>query len=307
MQSDGLENEKIRAARAAAQLVPEDATVALGSGSTAHHAIKALAARFPGGGGLRCVASSRRSEEIARRYALQIISLEEVERFDLMLDGADEVAPNLTLIKGGGGAHFREKLLARMSERLVIMVDHTKLVRRLGTRSPLPIEVVPFAVPFVARELSRRKLLPTLRMSSASSLEGEPLPFVTDNGNHVLDCRVPTDLHEEASWDAELRAIPGVIETGLFVNMAHLVLVGLPDGRVEELRPREVVHHPLPASIMEEALGARPGPLPPPIEVVVVDKDAAGAAPLTAPKAAAKKERTRRPGRRRKTASAGER
>ncbi|MDE1820590.1 MAG: ribose-5-phosphate isomerase RpiA [Euryarchaeota archaeon] len=257
MQSEGLENEKIRAARVATQLVPEDATVALGSGSTAHHAIKALAARFPGGGGLRCVASSRRSEEIAKRFSLQIVPLEEVERFDLMLDGADEVAPNLTLIKGGGGAHFREKLLARMSDKLIVMVDHTKLVRKLGMRSPLPVEVVPFSVPYVARELSRRALMPTLRMSASTSLEGEPLPFVTDNGNHVLDCRVPSEILDEKSWDLQLRATPGVVETGLFVNMAHLVLVGMPDGRVEELRPKDAAHRPSSVSFLEEALTER--------------------------------------------------
>lgn len=292
MQSELLESEKIRAARTAVRLVPEDATLAIGSGSTAHHAIKALAARFPGGGGLRCVASSRRSEEIARRFSLQIISLEEVERFDLMIDGADEVAPNLTLIKGGGGALFREKLLARMSNQLVIMVDHSKLVRRLGERSPLPVEVVPFAVPYVARELQRRALLPTLRMSSSTTVEGEPLPFVTDNGNHVLDCRVPTEVLDERSWDEELRSTPGVVETGLFVGMAQLVLVGLPDGRVEELRPREAVRRPSAISVLEGALGEGSETAPRP------------AAPRKKGEKRERKERDPRLGRRRKASAA---
>jgi ribose 5-phosphate isomerase A len=266
MSSDLLEAEKRHVARAAAALVAEDSVVALGSGSTAHHAIEALAARFPGGGGLRCVASSRRSEELAREHALQIVPLEEVEAFDLMIDGADEVAPNLTLIKGGGGAHFREKLLARMSRELVIIVDHTKLVRRLGSRSPLPVEVVPFAVPFVARRLTVAGLMPTLRMSNATTPEGEPLPFVTDNGNSILDCRVPSNLTNEKAFDEEIRSCPGVVETGLFVGLARRVLVGLPDGKVEELRPRSVQPYtPAIPSILEETLrqASRDLPAPP--------------------------------------------
>lgn len=273
MSSELLDAEKRHAARAAAALVPQDGTIALGSGSTAQMAIEAIAARFPGGGGLCCVAASRKSEEIARKFALQIVPLEEVESFDLMVDGADEVAPNLTLIKGGGGAHFREKLLARMSKQLVILVDHTKLVRRLGTRSPLPVEVVPFSVPYVARELTRQGLMPTLRMSHATSPEGDPLPFVTDNGNQVLDCRIPAEVANEKVFDQEIRSVAGVVETGLFVGMAKLVLVGMPDGRVEELRPRSPTPRAAIPSLLEETLNdpdrlrqvsAKPAPAPTP-------------------------------------------
>lgn len=232
MPSESSVAAKQSAAQAAARLVKENTTVALGSGSTSLLAIAALGARFPTGGGLRVVASSRESEYGARKAGLTLVRLQDVDRFQIMIDGADEVAPDLSLIKGGGGAHFREKLLARMTDELVIMVDPSKLVRRLGERFPVPLEVVPFAVPFVARELKERRMPATLRMGVTDGA-----PFVTDNANHVLDARLPEEVEDLHELEDELRGIPGVVETGLFLNMTHRVLVGFPDGRVQELRP----------------------------------------------------------------------
>ena len=232
---------KRAAARAAVGQVQPGDIVALGSGSTVSAAIELLGTQSSLAGTLKVVAASAASEKEATRAGLRLVPLASVDRFHLMLDGADEVAPDLNLIKGGGGALFREKLLARISDKLLIMVDDSKLVRRMGDRSPLPLEVIPFAVPVTARLLEARSLRPRLRMARGSERAPNPQPFVTDNGNHILDValpELPEDLHE---FDEDLRSLPGVVETGLFLGLTHRVYVGFPDGRVEVLKPREPV------------------------------------------------------------------
>jgi ribose 5-phosphate isomerase A len=204
--------------------------VALGTGSTAAYAVRAIAEKV--GTDLTAVASSRATEELARSLGLPVRSLEPGDTFDFMLDGADEVTPLLALTKGGGGALFREKFLARLSKELVIMVDHTKLVAQLGTRSAIPIEVIPFARPVIARQLIDRRYGVVLRGEDPSGTG-----WRTDNGNEILDLRPPTAVEDPAALEAELRSIPGVVETGLFVGLTHRVLVGLPDGTVQEVLP----------------------------------------------------------------------
>ena len=161
--ASGLDREKASAARAAAEEVREGQLIALGTGTTAAFVVREIARRFPDGGGLVGVASSRGTEELARGLGLTVRPLAPGDRFELMIDGADEVSDALDLTKGGGGALFREKLLARRSKRLVIVVDSTKLVRRLGTRAPIPVEIVPFAKPVVVDALLERGLRPRLR------------------------------------------------------------------------------------------------------------------------------------------------
>ncbi len=202
-------------------------TLALGTGSTAAEAIREIRATYPTTP-FDCVASSRATEELARELGLGVRPLRADDRFDLMLDGADEVSPSLDLTKGGGGALFREKLLARRAAHLVILVDPSKLVRALGERAAVPIEVVPFARPVVARDLERA--------GYAVALRGRPggPPFVTDNGNEILDLTPPRPLVDPGRTDRELRELPGVVEAGLFVGLAERVIVGSPDGAVEE-------------------------------------------------------------------------
>ncbi len=221
--------EKDRAARAAARRVKRGMRVALGTGSTAAYAIRALAERFGGDGEIESVATSQASESLAGSLGLKVRALKEDDSFDIMIDGADEVTPQLALTKGGGGALFREKFLARLSAEVLIVVDHTKLVDRLGSRSAIPIEVVPFARPVLSRRLTARRLGVQLRRRS----DGQP--FLTDNGNEVLDLRPPAPLDDPAALDQELRGEPGVVETGLFVGLAHRVYVGLPGDRVDEV------------------------------------------------------------------------
>lgn len=237
--AEDLDAEKRLAAAAAVRRVRPGMRLALGTGSTAAFAVRALVREYPDGGGLTAVASSSLTERLARELGLKVGPLEARDRFDLMIDGADEVSPSLDLTKGGGGALFREKFLARLSRELLILVDHTKLVPQLGTRSAIPVEVVPFARPVVVEQLRERHTAAVLRTVADGTR-----PYVTDNGNEILDLRPPTPVHDPAQLDRELRAIPGVVETGIFPGMAHRVYVGLPDGTVDEVLPSRPVPVP---------------------------------------------------------------
>lgn len=225
-----IDEEKALAARAAANRVRAGQRVALGTGSTTSFAIRALAERFPGGDNLSIVASSAATERLATSLGLPVRALEANDHFDVMVDGADEVAPTLSLTKGGGAALFREKFLARLTSEVVIAVDHTKLVPRLGTRAPIPIEIVPFARIRLIHQLSERALSPRLRADPTTGA-----PVLTDNGNELLDLFPERGVEDPARLEHELRALPGVIETGLFVGLARRIYVGLPDGTVQEI------------------------------------------------------------------------
>ena len=195
--------------------------------------VRELARRFPDGGGFECVASSDATAKLARGLGLAVRDLAAGDAFDLVLDGADEVSDRLDLTKGGGGALFREKLLARRARRVLVMVDPTKLVPRLGTRSRIPVEVVPFARPVVIEALGREGLEATVRTGAdgRGSLR-------SDNGLEILDVRPPAPIESPGPLDERIRAIPGVLETGLFVGLAERVFVGYPDGRVDvRVRP----------------------------------------------------------------------
>jgi ribose 5-phosphate isomerase A len=220
--------EKDLAARAAVRRVKPGMTLALGTGTTA-----ALAERYPGGKGIAgAVASSRSTTDLAASLGFPVRELEANDHFDLMLDGADEVTPRLDLTKGGGGALLREKLLARLSDEVAILVDHTKLVPYLATNSPIPAEVVPFARPVIATQLAARQVAAKLRTAAADGA-----PWRSDNGNEILDLTPTAPLRDPAQFDAEVRALTGVIDTGIFVGLADRVYVGLPDGTVQEIVP----------------------------------------------------------------------
>lgn len=227
--AEELAREKDLAARAAVRRVKSDARIALGTGSTAAYAVRALAERKTPGP--ECVASSRATAELAAGLGVQVRELREDDEFDVMIDGADEVDPRLDLTKGGGGALLREKLLARLSKELLILVDHTKLVPRLGSQSPIPVEVVPFARPVLVRQLRDQRINAALRMTADGT------PRLTDNGNEILDLTVPAPLEDPLELDRALHAMTGVVETGLFLGMADRVYVGLPDGTVQEILP----------------------------------------------------------------------
>jgi ribose 5-phosphate isomerase A len=223
---------KRSAAQRAVEAVRPGERLALGTGSTAAFAVRALAARFPGVS-WDCVASSESTATLARTLGFAVRELRGEDRFDRMIDGADEVDDRLNLTKGGGGALLREKLLAELSEHVVIVVDPSKLVPRLGSRALIPVEVVPFARPTVAREIERDGFSTTVRR------ETDGRPFRTDNGNEILDLRPAAPLEDPGRAAADLHRHTGVVGVGLFVGLATKVIVGYPDGRVEERRPRD--------------------------------------------------------------------
>jgi ribose 5-phosphate isomerase A len=224
---DDLDRAKAAAARAAVDRVRPGMRVALGTGSSAAHAVRELAEKFRKSPP-ECVASSRATEDLARSLGIPIRALREEDHFDIMIDGADEVSPSLDLTKGHGGALLREKLLAGLSSSLVIIVDPTKLVDRLGTRARIPVEVVPFARAVLSRRFSDEGF----RVSHRTVAGGAP--FVSDNGNEILDLAPTHAIDDPAAVAARLRAPTGVVETGLFVGMADRVIVGSPDGTVDE-------------------------------------------------------------------------
>ena len=214
---------KQRAGRRAVEFVEDGMTVGLGTGSTAHWMVERLGELVREGLRVRCVPTSRRTEEQARALGIPLVALGEVGGLDLAIDGADEIGPRLALVKGGGGALLREKLVAAAARRFVVIADAAKRVEALG-RFPLPVEVVQFAWEVTARRVSEvTGAEARLRRGAGGD------PFVTDNGNFILDChcgRIP----EPARTERELKALVGVVESGLFVGMADLAVVATAEG-----------------------------------------------------------------------------
>jgi ribose 5-phosphate isomerase A len=201
----------------ALSFVANNSRIGLGSGRAASAFVRALGERVRSGGlHVSAVPTSGQTAELAMQEGIPLLA--RAEALDLTVDGADEVDPNLDLIKGYGRALVREKIVAASSRRLVILVGDDKLVPRLGTRGKLPVEVMPFALPLCERRLSELGCRP------APYLEGRR-PFVTDNGNHILDCQIDP-ITDAARLEGDIRAIPGVVGTGLFLGMADTVLVG---------------------------------------------------------------------------------
>jgi ribose 5-phosphate isomerase A len=219
---------KMAVARRAVEFVEEGMRVGLGTGSTATMFIRALGERVQQGLHIRCVASSDASYNLAASLGMQITTLEALPTLDVYIDGADEVGPSLALIKGGGGALLREKIVASAAKRFIVVVDSTKIVPRLG-KFPLPVEVVKMALPLVEPKLAALGLQPKQRQATAG--EG---PYLTDEGNFILDCACG-EIDDPERLAAEIRAIVGVVEHGLFLKMATLALVAGEDG-VKELK-----------------------------------------------------------------------
>lgn len=227
---------------AAARLVEDGMRLGLGTGSTTAFAIEAIGRRVRDEG-LRVVgvATSFAAERLARQHGVPLATLDDLgldalapdaSVLDLALDGADEVAPDLGLVKGRGAAHVREKVVAALAARFVVLADAGKLVDRLGSTMPVPVEVLPMAVPAVARSLRALGAEPALRMGQKK--DG---PVVTDQGLWVLDARFEGGIADPAAVAEAIDLLPGVLGHGLFLGMATEALVGHADGRVETRRP----------------------------------------------------------------------
>lgn len=226
---------KRRAAERAVELVRSGMTLGLGTGSTARFVLEAIAARQERGEltDLIGVPTSSDTRAYATELGIPLATLDEEPHLDLTLDGADEVDPRLDLIKGLGGALLWEKIVASATDRLVIVVDESKLVDRLGTRSPLPVEVIPFGWRTLLNPLRGMGAEARLRETAAAE------PFITDGGHFILDCEFPDGIDDPEEVETRLRSLPAVVESGLFLGMAQAVVVGKTAG-VELLeRPAE--------------------------------------------------------------------
>lgn len=229
-------------ARRAADEVAPGMTLGLGSGATAEAVVRELGARVAAGLEVRGVPTSERTAAVARELGIPLLGLDEVEGLDLGIDGADEIDPALELVKGRGGALLHEKLVALACRRFVVVAAAEKLVERLGTRMPLPVEVVPFGWRRTAARLEGLGLRPSLRVHKGEAdgtggLGTAPVPFVTDGGHVLLDCDV-SPVADAAGLAAAIKAVPGVVEHGLFVGFADRVLVVEGDGTVRALDRR---------------------------------------------------------------------
>lgn len=214
------EEWKRAAAEKAAELVENGMLVGLGSGSTLAEVVRVLGKREVDAD---FVASSLAAGELAESLGLRLVSLDEKPYLDLTIDGADEVDPNFSMIKGGGGAHTREKIIANAAEEIAIVVDRTKLTRKLGKKCPVPIEVIPFANSFTLNLLEDLDGKANLRGTAESE------PYVTDNGNWIVDVKFDS-VEAPAELEAILNNLPGVVENGIFVGLADLVFVGYEGG-----------------------------------------------------------------------------
>jgi ribose 5-phosphate isomerase A len=219
----------------ALEFVTNDSRLGLGSGRAAQMFVRALGERIRAGSmRIHGVPTSEETARLSRQEGIPLMTLEETGVLDLTVDGADEVDPDLQLIKGYGRALVREKIVAASSRRLVILVGEEKLVPRLGSRHKLPIEVTPFALPLCMERLGRLGCRP-------EPFAPDGRLFVSDNGNYIVDCAIDP-IPDAAQLEMKIRAIPGVVGTGLFLDMADTVLVGdRADFQLKEERHRKIL------------------------------------------------------------------
>jgi ribose 5-phosphate isomerase A len=221
------EAEKEQAARASLKYVRDGQVVGLGTGSTATLAIRLLGEQVRAGLNIRGIPTSKASHELAQQLGIPLITFEDAQQIDVTIDGADEFDPALNLIKGGGGALLREKIVASATRLQVIVTDSSKQVQVLG-RFPLPVEVIGFAEPLIAKKISEVGARVVRRQDSSGK------PYLTDEGHHILDCHF-SQIPDPPALARKLSDMPGIVEHGLFIGLASVVLMAKA-GAVEEFR-----------------------------------------------------------------------
>jgi ribose 5-phosphate isomerase A len=212
------DKEKEAAARASVRFVNDGDVVGLGTGSTAAYVVRFLGERVQAGLKIVGIPTSVRTKELAASLGIPLTTLDECQQIDVAIDGADEFDPKLQLTKGGGGALLREKIIASASRQFVVIADSSKQVAALGA-FPLPVEVIPFAEALVAKRIAALGAKVNVRETA----EGKP--FITDEGHHILDCRFGR-IPDPPTLARKLSDTPGIVEHGLFINMADVVLMG---------------------------------------------------------------------------------
>lgn len=231
MSVSDLDVFKRQAAVKSADYVRDGMVVGLGTGSTAKHMLVALGERVKQGLRIKGVPTSRETADLARKHGIELIEAEDQWSIDVTIDGADQVDPQLNLIKGGGGALLKEKVVAAAARKLIIVVDHTKCVPVLGDAFPLPVEVVPFGWGSTARQIEALGFQSVLRKKDGAI-------FRTEAGHYILDVQIER-IDRPAELELQLNALPGVVETGLFVGRTHVLIVGAPGGvEVRHAEPR---------------------------------------------------------------------
>jgi ribose 5-phosphate isomerase A len=219
------DQEKEVAARASLRFVRNGDIVGLGTGSTAVYAVHFLGERVKAGLKIRGIPTSVHTQELATSLGIPLTTLDEVQQIDVTIDGADEIGPRLQLIKGGGGALLREKIVASATRKLVIIADSSKQVPVLG-KFPVPVEVIKFAEALVAKKIAAMGAAVKVRTDASGR------KFITDEGNHILDCNFG-QIPDPPALARKLETTPGVVEHGLFIGMASLALIGKGDQVLE--------------------------------------------------------------------------
>jgi ribose 5-phosphate isomerase A len=223
-----VDDQKHAAALAALECVKPGMKLGLGTGTTAEHFLRGLAGRVRAGLAVTAVATSERTASLARELGIPILDLNALGELDLTVDGADEIGPELALIKGGGGALLREKIVAAASRKMIVIADEAKVVNTLG-RFPLPVEIVPFGWKVTMRRIADAAAQAGCAQNTIRLRGGEAHPFTTDGGNYIADCAADVIPDPERLASA-LARIPGVVDHGLFLKLASLAFIGTPKG-----------------------------------------------------------------------------
>ncbi|WP_447964218.1 ribose-5-phosphate isomerase RpiA [Nitrospira sp. Ecomares 2.1] len=216
------DQQKAQAALKALEFIHDEQILGLGTGSTVHHFLAALGQRVQQGLRVRGVPTSEATAVYAKQLGIPLLNDEEPWDIDVAVDGADQVDPQLNLIKGGGGALMREKIVANAARQFIVIVDQAKQVPHLGLPFPLPVEIVPFGWRTTQRHLENLGWPSPLRYKDGQ-------PFLTDNGNYIADLHIP-EITDPSALDSSIRQIPGVVECGLFLMMTSLVITGTNSG-----------------------------------------------------------------------------
>lgn len=217
-------NTKQLAAEKAVTYIKNGMTVGLGTGSTAYYAIQKIGQLVKEGLEITAIATSLQSESLAKELGITLTNFADTMQLDITIDGADEIDEDLQLIKGGGGALLREKIVAAATKYYIIVADEKKQVKHLGA-FPLPVEIVPFGYQSTLKKIESLGCTPDLRKKDSSV-------FTTDNGNFIADCLFGS-MSDPAALEKKIRSITGVVETGLFINMTDLVIIGCANGSLK--------------------------------------------------------------------------